>query len=464
MAAPVRIVHVTAELHPYSATGGLGFVLAELPPAQRAAGADARVITPLYGHIDRSGLRRGVAITPLTLGGRTFTGRLWHDDARHITFVDLPGLLDRPHNYGGPGGDYADNPLRFGAFCKVAASLWREADVYHLHDWQAGLTAMYLGGRRPVVLTVHNLAYQGLCGFEWADRLGIPHALRTYEGVEFYGRVSLLKAGLVLADRLTTVSPTYSREIQSEPLGHGLSGLFRHRRGGLHGILNGLGPAPFDPAIGETLAARYDADDISGKDACRDALRAELKLGDGPIFGYVGRAAGQKGLDLLAAAAPKAIAEGARFAVVASGEKGIVEMLRRVARAHPDAFAYSDAFDIDLAQRVYAGSDFLVVPSLFEPCGLVQMIGMRYGSIPIVRRTGGLADTVVDGETGLVFDEASAQAVLDAVRRGMTLDGEAREAIQARGMALDWSWAGPADAYAAIYARLTGRTASQEGS
>lgn len=456
-----RVVHVTGEIHPYSATGGLGFVLAELPPAQRAAGTDARVVTPLYGHIDRSALRRGAAIPTMHLGGRALSGRLWHDDARHITFVDLPGLLDRPHNYGTPSGDYADNPLRFGAFCRVAASLWPEADVFHLHDWQAGLTAMYLGGRRPVVLTVHNLAYQGLCGFEWADRLGIPQALRNFDGVEFYGRVSLLKAGLVLADRLTTVSPTYAREVQSEPLGHGLSGLFRHRRRGLHGILNGIGPAPFDPAIGKTLAARYDAADPSGKQACVDALRAEFGLDDGPIFGFVGRAAGQKGLDLLADAAPHAIAAGARFAVVASGDLGVVQRLKQVAAAHPRGFGYSDAFDIDLAQRVYAGAEFMLVPSRFEPCGLVQMIAMRYGSLPIVRRTGGLADTVDDGETGLVFDEASPGALLEAMKRAMALDDATRKAIQGRGMARDWSWAGPAEAYAAIYARLTGHSAQE---
>lgn len=458
----MRIVHVTGEVHPYSATGGLGFVLAELPPAQRAAGIDARIVTPLYGHIDRSGLRRGDATPTVMLGGRRVAGRLWHDDDRHITFVDLPGLLDRPHNYGGPHGDYTDNPLRFGAFCKVVAGLWSSVDVYHLHDWQAGLTAMYLGGRRPVVLTVHNLAYQGLCGFEWADQLGIPHALRSFEGVEYYGRVSLLKAGLVLADRLTTVSPTYAREIQSEPLGQGLAGLFRHRRHGLDGILNGIGPAPFDPADGKTLAARYDAADPSGKPACVAALRDELGLGDGPIFGVVGRAAHQKGFDLLMQAAPAAIAAGARFAVVASGDGGLVEALHRTARAHPGAFAYSDAFDIELAQRVYAGSDFMVVPSRFEPCGLVQMIAMRYGTIPIVRRTGGLADTVADGGTGLVFDEASPGALLEALKRAMALDAATRKAIQGRGMARDWSWTEPARAYAAIYARLCGLPAAQE--
>ena len=195
----MKVLHVTGEVAPYSKTGGLGDVLGELPPAQRALGIEARVVTPLYGFIDRSRLRRGRTLAEVHLGGRALGGRLWHDDDRHITFVDLPGLLDRPHNYGGPGGEYADNPLRFGAFCKVAAGMAGEADVFHLHDWQAGLVAMYLGGRRPVVLTVHNLAYQGLCGFEWADRLGVPRALRTYEGVEYYGRVSLLKAGLVLA-------------------------------------------------------------------------------------------------------------------------------------------------------------------------------------------------------------------------------------------------------------------------
>lgn len=452
----MKVLHVTGEVAPYSKTGGLGDVLGELPPAQRALGIEARVVTPLYGFIDRSRLRRGRTLPEVHLGGRTLGGRLWHDDDRHIAFVDLPGLLDRPHNYGGPGGEYADNPLRFGAFCKVAAGMAGEADVFHLHDWQAGLAAMYLGGRRPVVLTVHNLAYQGLCGFEWADRLGVPRALRTYEGVEYYGRVSLLKAGLVLADRLTTVSPTYAAEIQKEPGGMGLAGLFRHRRRGLDGIINGIDTDDWNPASDPALPEAFSADDLGGRAACTAALRAELKLGEGPIFGVISRAAGQKGLDLLVSAAPRAIASGARFAVLASGEPSIMQGLDEVAAQHPGAFAVVDRFDLDLARRIYGGADFITVPSRYEPCGLTQLIGMRYGAIPVVRRTGGLADTVVDGETGLCFDEASAEALGHAIDRALAMHDDARAAMRARCMAQDWSWAGPAAAYRDIYRRFGG--------
>lgn len=457
----MRVLHVTGEVAPYSKTGGLGDVLGELPAAQRALGIDARVITPLYGFIDRTGLRRGDAIPPLHLGGNGISGRLWHDDERHITFVDLPGLLDRPHNYGPPAAEYADNPLRFGAFCKVAASLWKQSDVYHLHDWQSGLAAMYLGGRRPVVLTVHNLAYQGLCGFEWADRLGIPHALRTYEGVEYYGRVSLLKAGLVLADRLTTVSPTYAEEIQNEPTGLGLAGLFRHRRRGLEGILNGIDTTLWDPSSDPALPAPFSADDLSGRAKCTAALRAEMGLDDGPLLGVVSRAATQKGLDLIVGAADAAIAAGGRFAVLASGDPKIEAGLRAAAARHPGRFGFVDRFDEALARRIYGGADFIVVPSRYEPCGLAQLIAMRYGAIPVVRRTGGLADTVLDGETGVVFGDADADALADALKRALALyaDAGAREATQARCLARDWSWAGPARAYADIYRRFddTGR-------
>lgn len=453
----MKILHVTGEVAPYSKTGGLGDVLGELPHFQRAAGLDARVITPLYGYIDKRTLRRGEATPVVTLGRRRFEGRLWHDDASHVDFVDLPGLLDRPHNYGDPGGEYADNPIRFAAFCKVAAALWPSTDVYHLHDWQAGLTAMYLGGRRPVVLTVHNLAYQGLCGFEWADHLGIPHALRSLEGVEYYGRVSLLKAGLVLADRLTTVSPTYAREIQSEPLGLGLAGLFRHRRMGLDGIINGIDYDRWNPATDDALASPFDADDLTGRAACRAALQKELGLVDGPLIGVVSRAAGQKGLDLVADAADRAVRQGVKFAVLSSGEPAIVARLRAVADRHPSAFTLVDDFDPALARRIYAGADFIAVPSRYEPCGLAQLIAMRYGAIPIVRRTGGLADTVIDGETGLCFDDADAGALAHAFDRARALyaDPDRFAAIRARGLASDHSWRASAEAYARIYRRFT---------
>lgn len=458
----LRIVHVTGEVAPYSKTGGLGDVLAELPRFQRAAGLDARVLTPLYGHIDRRRLTPGEQTPVLTLGGKSFQARLWHDDG-HVAFVDIPGVLDRPHNYGDGNGEYPDNPLRFAALCKVAAALWPSTDVFHLHDWQAGLTALYLGGRRPALLTVHNLAYQGLCGFEWADRLDIPPALRSADGVEYYGRISLLKAGLVLADRLTTVSPTYAREIQSEPLGLGLAGLFRHRRAGLEGILNGIDPAEWNPAADPALPATFAASDLAGRKACQDALRREFGLADGPIFGVVSRAAGQKGLDLLAEAADPIVRMGGKFAVLSAGERGVVAKLRAVADRHPTAFTLIEDFDPARARRVYAGADFLVVPSRYEPCGLAQLIAMRYGAIPVVRRTGGLADTVEDGVTGLCFDDVDPGALAHALHRAYTLaaDRAALAAMQARGLARDWSWDGPAAAYAALYRRLTagGRTA-----
>ncbi|MCA9539507.1 MAG: glycogen synthase [Myxococcales bacterium] len=459
MRKPLRVLHVTGEVAPYSKTGGLGDVLNELPRQQRADGLQSRVITPLYGHIDRRHLKRADPITVL-LAGQKFNGRFWESPDDSVIFVDLPGLLDREGNYGGPSGDYPDNPLRFAALCKVAAALSETADVYHLHDWQAGLTALYLGGRRPVALTVHNLAYQGLCGFEWADRLGIPHALRNFDGVEYYGRVSLLKAGLVLSDVLTTVSPTYAREIQVEPGGLGLAGLFRHRRTGLRGILNGIDTALWNPATDRALPAQYTADDLSGKGTCKTALQRALGLSDGPLIAVISRAASQKGLDLLAEAAPAAMHAGARFAVLASGDANVLASMARLSQHHPGRFVVVNDFDDGLARRMYAGADFVAVPSRYEPCGLTQLIGMRYGTVPIVRATGGLADTVEDGVNGLRFGPATAEACRGALQRAVTLyaDRKAYVAMQADGLARDWSWAGPAAAYARTYAEMIERT------
>ena len=455
-ARPRRIVHVTAEVAPYSKTGGLGDVLGELPRFQRAAGHDVRVLTPLYGYIDRTHLRRGELTPTLYLAGTAFHARLWHDD-RGVTFVDLPGLLDRPRNYGDANGEYGDNPLRFAAFCIVAAALWPSTDVFHLHDWQAGLTAVYLAGRRPTVMAVHNLAYQGLCGFEWADRLDIPPALRGPEGVEYHGAISLLKAGLVLADRLTTVSPTYAREIQHEAIGGGLAGLFRHRHMALDGIINGIDPTEWNPAADAALPKSFDAHHLTGRATCQAELRREFGLADGPIFGVVSRAAGQKGLDLLAEAADPIIHRGGKFAVLSSGEHAIVARLREVAWRHRTAFTLIEGFDLARARRIYAGADFLVVPSRYEPCGLSQLIAMRYGAIPIVRRTGGLADTVHDGYTGLCFDAPDAGALAHALHRalGLAADRPAFDAMQARCLSRDWSWSGPAAAYDALYRRIT---------
>lgn len=380
-----------------------------LPRAQRALGHDVRVLTPLYRGVDRAGLRR--------VRSDLFA-------ANGVWFVDAPDLYDRDGLYG-----HADDPRRFAHLCRTAAELAADVDVVHLHDWQAGLTALYLRGRRPTVFTIHNLAYQGICGFEWADRLDIPERFRRFDGLEFHGRLALIKAGLQLADRLTTVSPTYAREILEEPAGHGLAGLLQYRQAVLRGILNGLDPA--DWPLAEAAPAR-----------------------DGRHFVVVSRAAHQKGLDLIIDAAPAIVAGGGRLTVLSSGDHEIERGLLACAARFPDQVTVITAFDPDRARALYQAADFVLVPSRFEPCGLTQLIAMRYGAIPIVRRTGGLADTVEDGVTGIVFDAPSGAALRGAIERALALSAAERARMQAAGRARDWSWRQAAQHYLNLYREL----------
>lgn len=463
----MRVLHVTSEVAPFSKTGGLGEVLGALPAHQRAAGIAARVVTPRYGFIDpaRHALVRRPDPLTVHLGGQAFAATLWETPDGHVILVDVPGLLDRPHPYGDDHGEYADNPLRFAVFCRVAADLGLEADLVHLHDWQAGLCGLYLAGRRPLVHTIHNLAYQGVCDLGWATRLDVPPAKLSYEGLEFHGQLNLMKAGLTSADRLTTVSPRYAEEVRSEPGGQGLSGLFHYRRADLVGILNGLDIEAWNPATDPALPAHYDARAPEGKDICRRALLDEVGLDDagGPVIGVVARAAWQKGLDLVADAAGALAGLDARVVILTDGDPFLVDRLRWAAGRHPRTFALRTAFDEGLARRIYAGADFVLVPSRFEPCGLTQMIGMRYGAVPVVRETGGLADTVRDGETGLSFFDPTPAALAEAVRRAAALyrDGDGYAAVRARAMATDWSWAGPVRAYRALYEELAGRSGGE---
>jgi starch synthase len=452
----MRVLHVTGEVAPFSKTGGLGDVLGALPAAQRALGLHVEVLTPLYGFVRRQGLIAGETYD-FHLASHTLQARLWRTPDAHVTFVDIPGLLDRSVPY----GEFADNPLRFGAFCKVASIVARrDFDVVNLHDWQAAATAIYLGRSRPVVQTIHNLAYQGLCGFHWADALEIPHALRGYDGLEFHGHMSLFKAGLVLADRITTVSPRYAREILTEPGGQQLSGLLSHRAHDLRGILNGIDAGAWDPMHDPHLRHPFDAAHLDARAANRDALLAEAGLPPtgGPVFGVVSRATWQKGLDLVADVLPSSHLWHSRFVMLADGDHDLIARFRGLAHGFPDRVSIRMGFDEGYARRIYGGADFILVPSRFEPCGLTQMFGMRYGAIPVVRETGGLADTVRDGETGLSFFDPNPGALHHALERAVALHDapETERVVRRAGMAQDWSWAGPAREYARLYAELIG--------
>jgi starch synthase len=395
-----------------------------------------------------------------------------------VRLVDHPPAFDRDDYYGDENGDYPDNGWRFGLLCRAALEALlvdeRPVDVLHLHDWQAmpavllrdcAYEAYPLISRAAVMATIHNLAYQGWLTRDQAAGLAFPDELKQVMKPHADG-ILLLREGIDRAELVNTVSPGYAQEALTPAFGMGmdpaLAGL-GHRFGG---ILNGLDMTVWDPATDAELPANYSRSDMAGKAVCRRALLTELGLDPndlGPVLAMIGRLDPQKGFDLLAGAAPELIAAGARIVVLGTGDPKLIAGMRTIATQHPESVAIVDAFDRALARRIYAGADLYLMPSRFEPCGQGQMIALRYGTPVVVRRTGGLADTVVDVRewpdegTGFLFDTSSPKALANACRRAMEhyrRGGEEWAALQDRGMAIDWSWeAGPAEQYAASYGR-----------
>ena len=447
-------------------TGGLGDVTQALPEALRAAGIDVRTLLPGYPAVlDYFGRKEELA--KLRLLG--FDCCLLAADA--FILIDCPPLYARD---GGPyqagdGRDWEDNALRFGVLSRAAALLgsaassleWRP-QVVHCHDWPAGLAPVYLSAqpvRAATLMTVHNLAFQGNYDPGLLGRLELPAGAFSLDGVEFFGKLSFLKGGLACADALSTVSPTYAGEIQRPPLGCGLDGLLRHRAAVLTGILNGIDTQVWDPAADRLIAERYDAASLERKAVNKAALQRRMGLAsepDMPLLGMVARFTHQKGADLVAAAAQALAALPAQLAVVGKGERALEEALLGLAARHPGRIAVRIAFDEALAHAVEAGADLFLMPSRFEPCGLNQMYSQHYGTPPVVRRTGGLADTVEDGVTGFVFDGSESEALVAAVRRALAAyaDPPRWRAIQRAGMARDFSWPAAARRYADLYRRV----------
>jgi starch synthase len=471
----LKVLYVTPEIAPWVKTGGLGDVAAALPQALRAAGIDIQVLTPYYPAL-RTAFPEATRAASLDGFGAQF------DDSHLLTCVTADGLplwlLDCPAYYHRPGSpyqgpeghDWLDNHLRFGLFSRVAAWLgsddnllaW-QPDVIHCNDWQTALAPAYLkllpGGRARSVVTVHNLAFQGLFDPATLHEVGLPDTAWSIHGVEFFGHLSFLKAGLQYANAITTVSPTYAAEIQTEAEGMGMAGLLSHRADVLTGILNGIDTGTWDPTRDRCLAAAYGPGTLAAKALNRAALQREMGLAerdDLPLLGLVSRLTHQKGVDLI----PKvghALAElPAQLVVLGAGNRALEESLARLPREHPGQFAVRIGFDEGLAHRIEAGADMFLMPSRFEPCGLNQMYSLRYGTPPIVRATGGLADTVEDGVNGFRFDEATAEALLAAIQRAIAAwhDEPRWRQIQADGMNRDFGWAEPARRYARIYASL----------
>lgn len=483
----MQILFPVSELYPYVKTGGLADVAEALPKALTALGHDPRLLIPAYPAVKAAitSVRAVFDDADLFGGG---PARLWLAALEGLPMpaylLDSDGLFERP---GGPyqrpgGGDWPDNPRRFAALSWAAARIgwdgadgWRP-DVIHGHDWQTGLMPAYLAAfqrsdphrRRPgTVLTIHNLAYQGQFAPSVFGELGLPADFAGLYGVEYYGGVGFLKAGLLMADRVTTVSPTYADEIRRPETGFGLDGLLRGRRGRVSGIVNGVDTSVWNPADDPFLPARYDATDLAGKAVCKAQLQAEMDLtpdAHAPLFGAVARLTYHKGLDLLLGATAGLVAGGGQLVLLGSGEPALEAGFRDLAAAYPGRVAVRIGYDEGLSHRIQAGADSILVPSRSEPCGLTQLYALRYGSPPLVRRTGGLADTVVNAEpwavaegvaTGFQFDDATPGALAGTLAWAMERyrDGVTWPRLQATGMAIDVGWGASAEAYLTLYDR-----------
>jgi starch synthase len=478
----MEILSVASEIYPLVKTGGLADVVGALPHALSEEGLRVRTLVPGYPEV-LSALEEAEELHGYSeiFGG---TARLLAGRARGLDLfvLEAPHLYARGGNpYAGPAGEpWPDNAQRFAALARAGASLGGgllpsyQPAVVHAHDWQAGLLPAYRhydsGPGAPTVMTVHNLAYQGQFPADLLSALGLPASSFTIEGVEYYGRIGFLKAGLRFADRITTVSPSYAREIQTDHGGMGLGGLLRARSNVLTGIVNGLDTRVWDPAQDPLLAARFDRHHIAPRARNKLELISQFGLtaeAQGLLFGVVGRLTWHKGHDLILPALPSLLAEDAQLVVLGTGEAGIEAGFRKAMAAHPGRIACLIGYDERLAHLLQGGVDSLLVPSRSEPCGLTQLAALRYGAVPLVARVGGLADTVIDADpaasgkatgTGLQFSPVTLAMLEDAIRRAAALyrDRKFWRQLQANGMQTDVSWRLPGRRYAALFRELAG--------
>ena len=480
----MRVVMLSPEVYPYAKTGGLADVLAALPSALAQTGVQVTVCLPAF----RSALR---AAGPSTAGIRLHApvdSRMEPAEIVSVPGAAVPTMMvradryfDRDGIYGDAGGDYPDNAERFAFFCRAALE-WLRAeheppDILHVHEWQSALAPAFLRAtadlypelrRVRTVLTIHNLAYQGrFPSSEW-HLLNLDPRYFVPDFLEFYGQINYLKAGMVFADAITTVSPRYAAEIETPAFGEGLDGVLRARHDRLRGILNGIDQTAWNPATDPHLPAHYDARNLRGKPVCKAALQAELGLAaraDVPLLGIVSRLAEQKGFDLLATALPEALATSeAQVAVLGSGDERYERLLAAIAARFEGRVALRIGFDEGLAHRIEAGADMFLMPSRFEPCGLNQLYSLRYGTVPVVHATGGLDDTVVDFDpgtgmgTGFKFTSYTPEAFLGALDRALRTRGDPAlwTRVVTNGMAQDFSWNRAAQEYRRLYEELIG--------
>ena len=477
----MRILHVAAEMFPYVKVGGLADVMGALPAAQRAVGADARVLLPGFPALLRQlpDLRPVGGLEDLLGQGPARFLRADTPDGVPVYLLDCPPLFDRS---GGPYDDWGDSYRKFAALAWGASRLaldgddagWRP-EVVQAHDWQAGLTPVYLaqaGRERPrTLVTIHNMAYQGLYPRELLAELRLDPSCFHMEGAEFYGQINFLKAGLAYADRITTVSPTYAREIQLPGAGSGLEGLLARRSRELSGILNGVDYQVWNSATSPHLAVHFDSQHLDARRQAKQQLQREVGLeqaADLPLFAVVSRLAEQKGLDLVLDNVDFLNQLIAQLLVLGTGDPVLEAGFRAAAAAHPGRVATVLGFDEGKAHRLLAGADVVLVPSRQEPCGLTQLYALRYGALPLVRRAGGLADTVVDSNaqslqdgsaTGFVFQEPNAWILGETLGRACALYREQPEAwarVQRQAMTRDFGWEAAARDYLALYQSMLG--------
>jgi starch synthase len=478
---PLKILFASAEVAPFAKVGGLADVVGSLPQALHALGHDVSVALPLYGTIDRAkwGIGGGEPIV-VPFAGATVTvsvRELVRDDVRYL-FFDEPKYLGRPKVYG-----ESDDVRRFALFCSAVSTYAAHdrPDLVHAHDWHTGLVPQLLkqreGERLPEtasIFTIHNLAYQGLTRERVLKLVGLREDRLLIEKKRFGKQIDPMARGIAFADVVSTVSERYAQEILTPAFGEGLEPLLEERRSDLYGIVNGIDTTLFDPRTDKHIPANYSMDDLSGKATCKAALQKEFGLQETPdaaIFGVVGRLVEQKGVDLLAAVVPELLADGQQVVILGTGEPKYEQLLTDVALEFDERFGLRIGFDVALAQRIYAGADFFLMPSRFEPCGLGQLISLRYGTVPVAHATGGLFNTVRDADArprdgnGFSFTAYEAAAFADACKRAVAAfeDATRLSRLRATGMREDHSWTASAKEYVALYETALANRTKQEG-
>ena len=472
----MKILIATPEATPYIKTGGLADVTGALLKEYTKMDLQPSIILPLYRqireHFKLADTGHRVAVP---MGNRTVSGSIL-SHGRSAYFLECDEFFDRSDLYGTPGGDYPDNAARFTFFARAALeaciALRLEPDVIHCNDWQTGLIPLYmktlyrsnLFSRTATLMTIHNLGYQGLFDVSSLPLTGLPAEWFNPEGIEFYGKINFLKAGLVASDSITTVSNTYAKEILTPEYGYGLDGFLRKRASVIHGIINGIDTDEWDPFKDTFITAKYGATDFSGKKVCKNDLMRECSLSvhgrDIPLLSFIGRLSAQKGLDILIEAADDIMAAGVNVIILGKGDEEIQDNILSLARRHKGRMFVKIGYDEAFAHRVYAGSDLFVMPSRYEPCGLGQLIAMRYGTIPVARRTGGLEDTITDYKplrgsgTGFLFDDYRASSLEDCLGRALCayMDKQRWRKLISGAMAQDFSWERSAKEYITLYA------------